>query len=63
MPVTNLTTYFNHISYSILGYFSALYKASNVGNLDIVAYLISKGVNLEDKELHEIYSPLSVAKH
>ena len=31
-------------------------------NLDIVSYLISKGVDMEGKGLPQYYSPLSIAK-
>jgi ankyrin repeat protein len=48
--------------YLILGYFSALYTACENGNLDIVSYLISKGVDMEGKGLHEHYTPLFVAQ-
>ena len=51
------------LCYLISGYFSALHEACRNGNLDIVSYLISKGVDLEDKDLPEHYSPLSTAKH
>ena len=47
--------------YLILGYMSALAMACGNGNLDIVAYLISKGVDMEAKGLPEYYTPLSLA--
>ena len=51
------------LCYLILGYFDALYEACEYGNLDIVSYLISKGVDMEGKGLPEYYSPLSLTKN
>ena len=50
-------------SYLILGYFSALHEACEHGNVDIVSYLISKGVDLEEKDLPDHYAPLYTAQH
>ena len=49
--------------YIILGYFSALHEACEHGNVDIVSYLISKGADLEEKDLPDYYAPLYTAQH
>ena len=49
--------------YLILGYMSALAMACTNGNLDMVSYLISKGVDMEAKGLPECYTPLSLARN
>ena len=40
---------------------SALAMVCTNGNLDMVSYLISKGVDMEAKGLPECYTPLSLA--